>query len=134
MTIRQIERRKRQDTLSDALLSLAASLQDAAGSDDALNRLTSGLADRGIACALFVQGDQASDLLLQRATLPLAPDVWGRPLRLPRLVSSLNRLVPIKCPKKMLGQDNHDSKAISYFPYIFLCPLSGVQRTLKSRS
>ena len=91
MTIRQIERRKRQDTLSDALLSLAASLQNAAGADDALNRLTSGLADRGVACALFVQGDQASDLLLQRATLPLAPDIWGRPLRLPRLVSSLNR-------------------------------------------
>ena len=94
MTIRHIERRGTQEPLSHTLLALAASLQDAAGSDDALNRLTGGLADRGIACALFVQAEEAGDLLLQRATLPLAPDVWGRPLRLPRLAAVLSRARP----------------------------------------
>ncbi len=89
MTIRHIERRGTQEPLSETLLALAASLQDAAGSDDALNRLTGGLADRGIACALLVQAEDAGGLLLQRATLPLAPDVWGRPLRLPRLAAAL---------------------------------------------
>ena len=94
MTISNVERRGTQEPLSETLLALAASLQNAAGSDDTLNRLTGGLADCGIACALLVQAEDPRDLLLQRATLPLAPDVWGRPLRLPRLAAVLSRARP----------------------------------------
>ena len=94
MTVHHIERRGTQEPLSETLLALAASLQDAAGSDDALNRLTGGLADCGIACALLVQAEDDGGLLLQRATLPLTPNVWGRPLRLPRLAAVLSRARP----------------------------------------
>ncbi len=78
-----------QDPLPDALVALAASLEGVAEADDVLNRLTQGLADLGVACALFVQDADGPDLRLERATLPLVPDVWGRPLRLPRLNAAL---------------------------------------------
>ncbi|OGO49734.1 MAG: hypothetical protein A2148_09835 [Chloroflexi bacterium RBG_16_68_14] len=94
MTTRRLERQARE-ALSDALLALAASLQDAASADDALSHLTRGLADRGVACALLVQPAGKPELLVERATLPLAPDVWGRPLRLPRLAAALARGRPL---------------------------------------
>ncbi|MDZ4277856.1 MAG: hypothetical protein U1B78_01825, partial [Dehalococcoidia bacterium] len=85
-----IQRRERNagQPLADALLALAASLQDAAGAEDALNKLTGALAERGIAAALLVQSPSGSDLLVERSTLALAPDVWGRPLRLPRIAAA----------------------------------------------
>ena len=91
MAVRQIERRQTKDSTADALLALAASLQDASDADDALNRLTRGLADRDLACAVLVQPAGEDGLLLKRATLPLSADVWGRPLRLPRLLAALKR-------------------------------------------
>jgi len=89
MTIRSAERPRSQDSLSEALLALASSLQSTSGADEALNALTGGLADLGVACTLLVQSGDG-DLQVQRATLPLSPDVWGRPLRLPMLANSLN--------------------------------------------
>jgi signal transduction histidine kinase len=80
--------------LPDALLSLAASLQDAGGRDEALDRLTSVLAAREIACALLIQTHNDDGLLLERSTLALPPDVWGRPLRLPWLTSAILRHRP----------------------------------------
>ncbi|MCH8993793.1 MAG: response regulator [Chloroflexi bacterium] len=77
--------------LPDALLVLAASIQEAADEEEALNRLTRGLADRGVSCALLVQSGDGAELRVERATLPLASDVWGRPLRLPRLAATLTR-------------------------------------------
>ncbi|MCH8948839.1 MAG: response regulator [Chloroflexi bacterium] len=91
MAVRQIERRQTKDSTADALLALAASLQDATDADDALNRLTRGLADRDLACAVLVQPAGEDGLRLKRATLPLSADVWGRPLRLPRLLAALKR-------------------------------------------
>jgi two-component system, NtrC family, sensor kinase len=78
--------------LPDALLSLAASLQDAGGRDQALDRLTDELAARDVACALLLESGES--LLLERATLPLSPTVWGRPLRLSWLSSTLQRSRP----------------------------------------
>ena len=83
--------RKAQVPLPDALLVLAASIQEAGDAEEALNRLTRGLADRGISCALLVQSGDGAELRVERATLPLASDVWGRPLRLPRLAATLTR-------------------------------------------
>ena len=80
-----------KEALPDALVSLSASLQDGQSADDVLNRLTRGLSDRGISCALFVQSGDDAQLGLERATLPLTPDVWGRPLHLPRLAAVLKR-------------------------------------------
>ena len=94
MVLRRFERRQTRVALPDALVALGASLQDAESADDALNRLTQGLADRDVACALLVQMPDSSDLRIERSTLPLAPDVWGRPLRLPRLAAALARGEP----------------------------------------
>ena len=91
MVVRRFERRQPREALPDALIALAASLQGAAGVDDVLSELTRRLADRGIACALLVQASDAGDLRVERATLPLAPDVWGRTLQLPRLATALAR-------------------------------------------
>ncbi|MBI4570804.1 MAG: hypothetical protein HY723_02555, partial [Chloroflexi bacterium] len=93
MTARRAERTARLP-LPDALLSLAASLADAGGPDEALDRLTRALADRGVGCALFVR-PAGGDLQIRRATLPLAPHVWGRPLRLPRLAGAVVRTRPV---------------------------------------
>ena len=95
MIMRRFERRQARDTLPDALLALAASLQDASDGDDALNRLTRTLAERGISCAFLVQLPDGQGLRLERATLPLAPEVWGRTLRLPRLAAALTRGRPL---------------------------------------
>ncbi len=95
MIMRRFERRQARDTLPDALLALAASLQDASDDDDALNRLTRGLADRDVSCAFLVQLPEGQGLRVERATLPLAPEVWGRALRLPRLAAALTRGRPL---------------------------------------
>ena len=94
MRMRRLERRKAL-ALPDALLALAASLQDAANADDVLDRLTSGLAERNVACALLVHLPDESGLRLERATLPLAPDVWGRALRLPAIAAALTQGRPL---------------------------------------
>src|SRR3990172_9811419 len=88
MVVRRFERRQPREALPDALIALAASLQGAASVDDVLGELTRRLADRGIACALLVQASDTGDLRIERATLPLAPDVWGRTLQLPRLAAA----------------------------------------------
>ena len=88
MAIRRALRSSRQP-LPDALLSLAASLTETAGAEAALGRLTDGLADRNIGCALLVQPPGSDELRVERATLPLVPDVWGRSLRLPVLASAV---------------------------------------------
>src|SRR3989304_5985861 len=87
--------RQARGALGDALLVLAASLQEAAGPEDALDRLTRKLADRGVGCALFVQSADGQSFQLERSTLPLTPDVWGRALRLPRLAPALARGRPL---------------------------------------
>ncbi|MEX2158801.1 MAG: ATP-binding protein [Dehalococcoidia bacterium] len=81
--------RQPREALADALIAIAASLQDVEGSDEVLTILTDSLAGRGVACALFSQS--GSDLQLERATMPLAPDSGGRPLRLTRLAVVLAR-------------------------------------------
>ena len=95
MILRRFDRRPTRETLSDSFLALASSLQDAVDADDALNRLTDGLAKRGVSCALLVQSPESSDLHLERSTLPLAPEVWGRPLSLARLAAVTTRERPI---------------------------------------
>jgi len=92
--MRRAERQAR-GALGDALLVLASSLQDAVGREDALDRLTRKLANRNIGCALFVQSPDGQSLQLERSTLPLAPAVWGRPLRLPRLAPVAARGRPL---------------------------------------
>ena len=94
MRMRRLERHKVL-ALPDALLTLAASLQDATTADDVLDRLTSGLAERNVACALLVHLPDESGLQLERATLPLAPDVWGRALRLPAIAAALTQGRPL---------------------------------------
>jgi len=93
--MRRAERQTRSGALADALLVLAASLQETAGPEDALDRLTRKLANRGVGCALFVQSPDGQALQLERSTLPLTPDVWGRPLRLPRLAPVVARGRPL---------------------------------------
>jgi signal transduction histidine kinase len=87
--------RQAREALPDALLALAASLQEAGGRDDTLDRLTAVLAERDITCALLMQTREGAGFLVERSTLPLVPDVWGRPLRLPRLASALSRNRPV---------------------------------------
>ena len=74
--MRRLERRKAL-ALPDALLALAASFQDAENADDVLDRLTSGLAERNVACALLVHLPDESGLRLGRATPPRRPAVGG---------------------------------------------------------
>ncbi len=89
MVIRRFERRAAARDLPESLLALAASLQEAASPEDALDLLAEGLSDLRIAYALLEQDGSA--LRVQRSTLPLASDVWGRTLRLPRLAASITR-------------------------------------------
>jgi len=89
--IRPRTQRHAREALPDALLALAASLQEAGGRDEALDRLTGVLADRDIACALLMQTRDGAGFLVERSTLPLIPDVWGRPLQLARLTSTMGR-------------------------------------------
>ena len=91
MILKRPERQSTEEALPDALVTIAASLQDAGSADEVLNRLTRGLSARGVACALFVQAGEGPELLVERSTLPLTPDVWGRPLRLSRLATILKR-------------------------------------------
>ena len=91
MIMRRLERRQAREALPDMLLRLAASLSSAETADEALDRLTRGLSDAEISYALLVQLADASSLKVERATLPLEPEVWGRPLRLPRLVAAATR-------------------------------------------
>jgi two-component system NtrC family sensor kinase len=89
MIIRRFERRAPEQPLPDALLALAASLQAAGPGDDPLDLLAGGLTDRGVAYAVLLQ--EGTDLRVERSTLALAADVWGRPLRLPRIAACLSR-------------------------------------------
>ena len=91
MTLKRPETQPTEEDLPDALVAIAATLQDAPTAEEVLNRLTRGLSARGVACALFVQAGEGPDFLVERSTLPLTPDVWGRPLRLSRLAAILKR-------------------------------------------
>ena len=91
MTLKRPETQPTEEALPDALVAIAATLQDAPTAEEVLNRLTRGLSARGVACALFVQAGEGPDFLVERSTLPLTPDVWGRPLRLSRLAAILKR-------------------------------------------
>ena len=95
MIMRRAKRRQVREAAPVALLALAASLPQAADTDDVLNKLTRGLADLGISFALLVQPPDEQDLLVERTTLPLTPEAWGRPLRLPRLALALARGRPL---------------------------------------
>ncbi len=91
MIMRRLERRQAREALPDALLHLAASLTEAGTGDDPLDVLTRGLSEHGITYALLVQLPDGSSLGLERATIPLEAEVWGRGLRLPRLIAAVNR-------------------------------------------
>lgn len=93
MVAGRLARRTARGPLPDGLLAVAASLQGASGEHDVLDLLSRGLDGRGVSFALFTQADDG--LRLERATLPLAADVWGRPLRLPRLAAALARGRPV---------------------------------------
>ena len=95
MNIRRFERRKARIGLPEALLTLAASLPDATDADDALDRLTSGLAERDIDCAVFAQEGERAGLRLERATLPFVSEIWGRTLLLPRIAPALTFQRPV---------------------------------------
>ena len=60
--------------------------------------MTNGLAKRGVSCALFVESAGNGGLQVERATLPLAPDVWGRSLTLPKLAAVLSHDRPVTHP------------------------------------
>jgi two-component system NtrC family sensor kinase len=95
MIIRRFERRPAGEALPEALLALAASLPDAGSPEEALEGLESGLGARGVSFALLVQQGDGAELRIERGTMPLAPDAWGRPLRLPRLAVCLTRERPV---------------------------------------
>jgi two-component system NtrC family sensor kinase len=68
-------------------------LNDATSAQDALDLVTRRLSERRAGCAVLrLEGDA---LLVERATLPFAPDVWGQPLALPRLVVAAQRRQPL---------------------------------------
>jgi two-component system NtrC family sensor kinase len=94
MTTRRLDRAAAAP-LPETLLAIAASLAEAPGPDEALDLLTRRLSGRNVTCALFLQQPGTTDLLVQRSTLPLATDVWGRPLRLPRLAGAIARGRPM---------------------------------------
>jgi len=86
--IRNRASRHSRESLSAALLSIAHQLEQAATPGEALDTLTRSLSDRGVSCALLAQNADGS-FELERATLPLATDLWGKSLRLPRLAASV---------------------------------------------
>ncbi|MEX1253275.1 MAG: ATP-binding protein [Dehalococcoidia bacterium] len=93
MIIRRFERRAAEQALPEVLLTLAASLQGEESREGALDRLAGALTDRGVGYALLLE--DGPDLRVERSTLSLAPDVWGRPLRLPRIAACLSRGRPL---------------------------------------
>ncbi len=92
--IRNRASRHSRESLPTALLSIAHQLEQAASPAEALDTLTRSLTDRGVSCALLAQNTDGS-FELERATLPLATDLWGKPLRLPRLAASVTRGRPL---------------------------------------
>ena len=95
MIMRRFERRRAAEPLPEALLALGLALTNSADADEALDRLTRGLAERNVAYALLSEGPEAGAFLVERATLPLSPEVWGRPLQLPKLAAALARGRPL---------------------------------------
>ncbi|MGB2695373.1 MAG: ATP-binding protein [Dehalococcoidia bacterium] len=87
--MRRLERRPARQSLADGLLAVAVSLHDASSSSDALDLLSRGLDSRGASFALLAEAN--GGFQVERATLPLAPDVWGRSLHLSKLTATLNR-------------------------------------------
>ena len=92
--IRNPASRHSREPLSAALLSIAHQLERAATPVEALDTLTRSLSDRGILCALLAQNTDGS-FELERATLPLATDLWGKSLWLPRLAACITRGRPL---------------------------------------
>ncbi|MCH7811725.1 MAG: response regulator [Chloroflexi bacterium] len=95
MNIRRFERRQAKQALPDALLSIAASLQDPDAAKDPLEHIAAALSEHEVSCALFTQLPSGGGLRLEQTTIPLASDARDGPVHLPRIAAALTRAEPL---------------------------------------
>lgn len=112
--IRNRAARHTRNSLPVALLSIANELDAATTPVEALDTLTRRLSDRSVGCALLSQGSDG-ELQLERATLPLATELWGKALQLPRLAASINRGRPLsdRDARSIFGQTSDGREMLS---------------------
>jgi hypothetical protein len=90
MIIRRLDRRRRKESLADAILALASRLNEAPSPASALDTLGQGLAAKDVPYALL-SGASGRTFRIERATLPFATGIWGNDVALPKLTGTLSR-------------------------------------------